>query len=220
MNRGLQVVRGLGAFFICGMLLQAAGPWSVWDHMHELEGRQLALAFRDGTCTQGHASWSGNEGVFYADQLRSEDGGIIPARQFKILKNDIVRISEWWTPPAVKDLLYSTRSSWSDVGEIAAVSREQVSVTTRQGKEFRGKPSAVTADSIQIDSTRIPEAEVQTVDYLRYKPLSASQEYLVHEQASLLDVRLWFNRWLIPLVRIRVFDAMAAEDNTPICPKK
>lgn len=131
-----------------------------------------------------------------------------------------MRIAEWWSPPAVKDLLYNGRSSWSDVGEIAPIWRERVSVTTKQGKELRGKLSAFTSLSFRIGRRRMLKADIQIVDYLRYKPLTGKQEYLVHEQASLLDVRLWFHRWLVPMIRVRVFDAAATEDNKPICPRK
>lgn len=143
-------VGGLGAFCVSVIMLGldstaawAADPWSIWDRLVDLSGHQLGVAFLDGRCAYGTATVSGDDFVLNTPQVRSVKYPTIITKpaQIKLGKAEVLRISEWWSPPVVKDLLYSARSSWSDVGEIATVWREQVSVTTKSGKEIKGKLS-------------------------------------------------------------------------------
>ncbi len=118
------------------------------------------------------------------------------------------------------DVVYSARSSWSDIEAIPVSSRESVRVSTKSGKTYEAHLLKVTVESMTLlpgsKSLEIPKGDVLTVDYLREKPATDSAKHSAQE-LFVLNPELWphFLR-LSGIVAVRLYDSRRPEDNSPI----
>jgi hypothetical protein len=125
-------------------------------------------------------------------------------------------------------MMYSGRSSWSDVLEFMPLLRRNpaldihISVVTISGKSWKGALKEATDAAISVrDSfgkeTQVPKSAVSRVDYIQSKPLSDNQEFDWEELAML---RI-FDPALYPrlfhagdTVRIRLYDRALTQDDS------
>jgi len=172
----------------------------------------LAFVKRDGTCVYGPIS--------------KVDGSAITIQPYKkppiaIERADLLQVVQG------DALLFSAISSWADVQAAHVVPHEALVLKMRGGRVIKGKPLAVTADSITLKhgltTTQYLKAEIISVDYLRVKPESDGWDYFAQESPELLFVFPETYYRLIGLegtIPVRLYDASIPEDHAaPRCPR-
>ncbi len=124
------------------------------------------------------------------------------------------------------DVVYSARSSWADVRALEKIGEDEaVEVVTRRGKRYKAPRVTVGDDAVTLRTwnkpVEIPKAEIANLYYVREAPISASAEYNAQE-ALFIDPHLWpYLLHIPPKIRVLLFDASLAEDNTPCgCPER
>jgi hypothetical protein len=125
-------------------------------------------------------------------------------------------------------LVFSARSSWSDVEAVHLRLPECFQLKLRSGKVVTGRPLRVTDDAFVFKriawlTTRYPKAQIDTVDYLRVKPDAIGFDYFTQTAPALLFFypdsydRLKNDEGRIP---VRLYDAVMKEDDTALqCPQ-
>ncbi len=67
--------------------------------------------------------------------------------------------------------------------------------------------------------TSLPKSEVAAVYYVRSKPLTSGQEFLIEENVGYFDPKLWFGGTFPGKIRVLIYDNSKREDNAPLeCP--
>jgi hypothetical protein len=126
------------------------------------------------------------------------------------------------------EVLYSARSSWQDVIDAKPLSSESLQVVLKDGTRYKVKSPKVTANGIMFaqhgQNLNLPKSQVETVDYVRQKPITDGQVYLLQEAwpVMLFDPRTWFHMLgMVPELSVRIYDASRPEDDPlPKCPFK
>jgi hypothetical protein len=120
----------------------------------------------------------------------------------------------------INDVIYSARSSWSDVEVISPKTKERVKVLTRSGQEYEGK--LVSASDIGMTLTHpsgninLAKENIARVYYLRYKPMSEGAEHSAQEM-FVIDPRLWpYFLNISAKIPVRLYDSSMPEDNIPV----
>jgi hypothetical protein len=139
-------------------------------------------------------------------------------RQQVINRVHILRIADYRNAPS-HDTVFSGRSSWADVIAAEPKASEYVLVITKRGEAFRWRRPMVSADSIAGDGKVVPKSDVRFVSYVRFTPLTSSEEYALHEGIVLFAPRLWFNGAMLRKISVLLYDAEAKEDNSPVACK-
>jgi len=141
----------------------------------------------------------------------------------KMDRTDVLRVSG---RPSY--IIYSGRSSWSDVVGRRPYSTEGARIRTKDGKTHSGMFLGASDSDITVGqangSINIAKADVSTFDIVSYTPLSDKDEYWAEEcgvlPICLLNVRLWPRSLGIGLrMHIRLYDSSLPEDNRPIACK-
>jgi len=132
-----------------------------------------------------------------------------------IQRNDLLQVSQ-------RDaLVFSARSSWTDVEAVHLQPREAFSVKLRNGEIIKDKPLLVTADGMVFKrflwmKTRVTKTQIVTVDYLRMKPESEAFDYFAQEAPGMLFFYPEFYDRLSGLegrIPVRLYDAVRPEDD-------
>jgi hypothetical protein len=121
-------------------------------------------------------------------------------------------------------LVFSARSSWSDVEAVHLGPRESFEVKLRNSKLVDERPLRVTDDGLVYKrflwlKKRYAKAQVMTVNYLRVKPDSDVFDYFTQEAPALLFFypesydRL---RGLEGRIPVRLYDAAMREDDAAL----
>ena len=125
-------------------------------------------------------------------------------------------------------LVFSARSSWADVEAGHLRLPESFELKLRSGKVVTGHPLRVTDDGFVFKriawlTTRYPNSQIATVDYLRMKPDAIGFDYFTQTAPALLFFypesydRLKNDEGRIP---VRLYDAVMKEDDTALqCPQ-
>ena len=119
------------------------------------------------------------------------------------------------------DVLYSGRSSWSDVqGTQGIPASEAVLLITKDGRRHRGKLAEVSENYAKLrqwnKTVGIPKNDVAQVYYLRYTPPSASAMYAAQEM-FFLDPDLWpYMLGIAPKIPVLLYDSSMPENNDPV----
>lgn len=192
----------------CLLPLAADIPEVAWKKLGNLErSNPYTFVLRDGTCQTGKI-----RGV--------EETRIILESGAEVQKPNVLWVGEGMSP---HEVLYSGRSSWSDVRHVEPGRLEALNVRLKSGKSMQGP--VVTASESQITikhygrSVRIAKDEVAEVEYVRFKPVSEAHRYFAQEAAGLqlLDPKAW--QYLLridALLPVRLYDASMPEDNSPL----
>lgn len=174
----------------------------------------LTFVQRDGTCMRGT--------ITKADAISVT---VEPFKQQPITlqRDNLLQVSQG------NALLFSARSSWTDVVHTHLYPRESLVVGTKGGKKIKGKPVSVTADNITIkhalSTSVIAKSDVTSVDYLRLKPATDSFNLALEEAPWALVFYPEFYGRAVGLegwLPVRLYDISKPEDDRvfgiKICP--
>jgi hypothetical protein len=130
---------------------------------------------------------------------------------------DVVRVSDG---EHVYDVVYSGRSSWSDVAAIPPNARSYLRVIRKDGSQHEGAAAQVGDSEITLDKKGKPEkiqkGDVARVYFVRLKPLSDSARYSDEEHFP-LNPELWPYYWNVGVhMPVLLYDSSAPEDNSKI----
>ena len=178
-----------------------------WDNLKQVTHRRsYGFALRDGTCVTGRIV------AVTADSVKIKQPN--PAT---LKRPDVVRVSDG---THVYDVVYSGRSSWSDVLRGLPSTREYLRVVTKDGTRYEGDPAQFSESGLTLSkkgrSEKIQKTDVARVYYVRLKPLSDSAQYSAQEH-FILDAQLWPYYWNIGVhMPVLIYDSPAPEDNSKI----
>lgn len=120
-------------------------------------------------------------------------------------------------------LLYSARSSWSDVAAIHLYSHEAFVVQLKDRRIVRGVPLQTKPDAIELRhglrTERLSKADIATVDYLRVKPATDDLKFVLAESPWAVIFYPEFYHRLANLegkVPVRLYDASKPEDDAQL----
>jgi hypothetical protein len=188
--------------------LRAAEPDDGWSNLKRVtRDRGYTVLLRDYHCVQGQLK------QFSSDALVIQLGS--SGQEVVIQRSQVLRVADGgFSKP--RDLVFSGRSSWSDVRTLKLTGSEYLSVRTKGGKDFRiGKPE-VLEESMTGGGRSIEKAEVRSAYYVRFTPLTDTEVYLAQEMAEFAAPRLWFNGVFLEKIPVRLYDSSIQEDNTPL----
>jgi hypothetical protein len=178
-----------------------------WDNLKQVTHRRsYGFALRDGTCVTGKIV------SVAADSVKIN----LPSPA-TLERSDVVRVSDG---NHVYDVVYSGRSSWSDVVGIPPNARSYLRVVTKDDNQHEGAAAQVGDSEITLDKKGKPEkiqkGDVARVYYVRLKPLSDSARYSDEEHFP-LNPELWPYYWNIGVhMPVLLYDSSAPEDNSKI----
>ena len=188
---------------------QGATPDAGWGVLaHVTWARDYSFVLRDGTSAAGVVLSVSPDSVTLS--VRGEPPST-KTSTVTLERSNVLRVDD-----GVKgaDLIYSGRSSWSDVRAIPPYEGvERLEVVTRSGARLTGKTATVSDVEITLAGHRIPKADVSQVYYLRVKPLSDNWEHAFRESLTLYPLSLLFQ---IHKIAVLLYDSSLPEDNTPL----
>ena len=167
-----------------------------WTNLQHVSSRQFfTIASRDGGCITAKILDVSEQSMTIEDwpkvaREETQDARLIP----KFSRSDLLRVS-LGTSTAVRDVLFSGKSSWADV-ENAGID-EHLLVYTKDGKQLFGSFVAASSDSLSL---------AQPVQRLKIAKEYVDQVYFAHSK-SLSPGRGF---------RVLIFDRNLPEDNRPL----
>ena len=195
---------------VVAFLPATAGVADVEDGWHNLRrvthDRGYTVVFRDGQCTHGRLSSGGDQTIAFEFQ---------PGQVRVIRRSEVLRISDNPSAPA-HDAVFSARSSWTDLKDAKPQATEYLHIVTKRGEELKWKPAAISDDSVAFEGRTLAKADVRYVSYVRFKPLTTTEEYIHQESADLLAPRLWFHSLMLGKISVLFYNSDLPEDNSPL----
>lgn len=203
-------------FFLCGPnCLCKAGSKNLgsWNNLLKVtRGVDYSVVTRTGECTVGRL------GAVKADYLTLK---LPKGKRVTVRKQDILRVAI-----GSDYIVYSGRSSWSDVRAYNSYPTEAVKITAKAtGQLYIGKIVALSSTGVTLreahGTAKLAKNRIATVSIISYTPLSPGNEYWAEEcflpPVCLLDVGLW-PRVLGYHLRIAVllYDSLRPEDDSTI----
>jgi hypothetical protein len=196
-------------------LLLQSGGFAFAQFHHRAKARpappsaSLTFMMRDGTCVDGPISNITPKAVT-VQPLQKPPVTILRADLLQVTQEDAV--------------LFSARSSWSDVETVQLSPHESFTVKTRKGQLIQGRPLSVSDKGLVYKwflwlKKRYPKDQIVAVDYLRMKPASPAFDYFTQEAPALLFFYPEFYDRLAGLeghVPVRLYDVLLHEDNAPL----
>ncbi len=189
-----------------------AGAQSPADPLQKTgESSTLTFVMKDGACVRGT--------VVKAD---SASVRVQPLKQkaLDLRRDELLQVSQG------NALVFSARSSWSDVLSAHLYPREALVVVTKSGKTIKG--TVVNAGSAGISirhgltTSNLPKLEVSTVDYLRWKPASDGFNLALEEAPwALIFYPEFYGRaaGVEGRVTVRLYDSSQPEDDSKLSRK-
>jgi len=142
-----------------------------------------------------------------------------PQNPVTIQKVDLLQVGEG----GPHNIVYSSRSSWSDVMAAQPGHAETLLITMKDGEKYNGKPVSTTDTMIVLKSltrsTTLMKQNVVTVDYVRQKPLTDGEEYFAQEAGFLLFFSpMTYVRAAGASLKldVRLYDASMIESNSKV----
>lgn len=178
-----------------------------WANLKQVTHRRsYGFALRDGTCATGRIV------SMTADSVKINEPD--PATLKRL---EIVRVSDG---DHAYNVVYSGRSSWSDVAAIPASEKAFLRVVTKAGKQYEGSGDQVGEAGMMLvkagKTVNILKNDVAQVYYVRLKPLSDSARYSDEEHFP-LNPELWPYYWNIGVhMAVLVYDSSVPEDNSKV----
>lgn len=202
-------------FSICMLFWVAcAGAQSSTDSLNNVT-RSASFYFvqHDGSCQRGSIIKADSNEI----TIRTSE-----QTQAAIMRESLLQVRQG------DGLIYSARSSWSDVAKAHVYPREALMVTTLTGVHVKGKPIAVKSDSITLKhgfaTTTIPKAKISVVDYFRVKPETDNFDFVLEEAPwAIIFYPEFYSRTagLEGRIPVRLYDASKPEDNRTLdCQKR
>lgn len=166
----------------------------------------LTFIQRDGTCVRGTIS------KFDATSITVEPFKRPPVM---LQRESLVQVSQG------NALLFSGRSSWTDVAHTSLYPREALVLTMKNGHRVTGTPVKVASDSITLkhafSTTTFSKSDVALVDYLRLKPATDGFNFALEEAPWALIFYPEFYYRVVSLegrLPVRLYDASRPQDET------
>ena len=191
--------------FAAGAVVASAA--SDWDVLKVVTHRTTyGFVLRDGTCTTGRI------GSVTADSIK-----ISEPKPLTLKRSDVLRVSDG---QHAYDVVYTARSSWSDVAAVPPKETEYLRVLTTDGKRYEGEAAHVTDAGIALNKRgkmfMIEKSDIARVYYVRLKPLSDSARYSDEEHFP-LNPELWPYFMNIGVhMDVLLYDASLPEDNSTV----
>jgi hypothetical protein len=88
-------------------------------------------------------------------------------------------------------------------------------IVTKSGEEWKWKQPTIAEDSLIFEGKTVAKANVRYISYVRFKPLTKSEEYFHHKNVDLFAPRLWFNALMLGRISVLLYNSELAEDNSP-----
>jgi hypothetical protein len=152
------------------LLIPFVGAQSTSNLDHVSHSSTFNIVSRDGSCVRGLLK------AVDADTLSLEPW---KSPMVRLKRGDILQVSQG------NALLYSAISSWDDVKSTHPVPREALVLTLSNGKRVKGQPIQIDDNSINLKhglaNTIFQKSEIQTVDYLRWRPESDGLDFMLEE---------------------------------------
>jgi hypothetical protein len=197
-----------------GLLISCicAGAQSAGDPLRKA-GASSTLTFltKDGSC------WRGT--VLKADPT-SITVQPLKEKPVGLRRDELLQVSQG------NALVFSARSSWLDVVNVHLYPRELLVLVTKTGKKIEGVLVNAGSDSITIKhgltTSKLPKAEVLTVDYLRWRPASDGFNIALEESPwALVFYPEFYGRvaGAEGKVAVRLYDASKPEDDSKLSQK-
>lgn len=136
-------------------------------------------------------------------------------------RSDVVHVGVGWTTR--KQLYYSGRSSWADVGIVRIGSRECLRINMKSGERYDVKPPYTVSDN-SIAATlsgkrlSIPKQDIARVYGVFEKPVTDILEYDLDELGPFIVFDPYFYEYTFHLERyipVLLYDVEKPEDNSP-----
>lgn len=192
-----------------GCLAQSQG----WDDLRTLRKKYSVDVYEiDGRCFSGTIQGvTANGIVFTTDQWVQAQ---LVTREKAIDRKDILAIG------AGHDVLFSSRSSWSDVEDVKPQHAELLHILTKAGRSLTGAPVAVSGTQLTLSvwgkKYEIRKSEIAAVDYVRQCPATSAGEYVAQEAPVLLlfSPDTWTRAaGISPKLHVRIYDMSLPEDD-------
>jgi len=211
------ILNCVGCGIIASQLLSAAqspkdDPWQNLEHL--AHNRAYTFIDRQRNCVAGQ--------IVAVTELAITLKGWDPSRKHPNTitrdRRKVLRVIDGGKP---YDLLYSGRSSWSDLsGFLGIPGGEAVVFVTNDGRRHRGRLAELSENCVKLKqggtTTVIGKDHVSRVWYVRYKPPSAGTLYAAQEMVF-LDPRLWpYMLHIAPKIWVLVYDSSETEENGPV----
>jgi len=176
-----------------------------WDNLkHVTRHRTYTVLARDLTCVTGRIASVAADSIC----VKPANGAVTRLKRMNVLR----------VTSDSGSIIFSGRSSWSDVKAYSSYPTESVVVTSNAGAEYKGRIMVISDSVVTVGNAIVRKSEISKLDILAYTPLSDSNEYWAEECAvtpiCLLNASLWPRALGIGLrMRVRLYDASLPEDN-------
>jgi hypothetical protein len=184
---------------------------------HINRGNNYHVILRNGTCVTGKIQSVNPDSMLVVNS--NEGSSTVRYSKARVTRLDVLQIKDGLKQC---DILYSARSSWSDVQSVPSSSREYLSVTLKSGSSIEGKPTSATDSQLSIKKfnavSDIAKTDIAFVHYIRIKPAPAD---LVREfPAEFFDPRIWPYILNVGVhMQVLLYDSTLVEDNSVLqCP--
>jgi hypothetical protein len=190
------------------VVLTAADVDDGWLNLkRSTHDRSYAFLFRDSHCVRGRLIRVSED----AAVLRIEPGGERVIKRSQVL--GVADYNHYF--PDHFALVFSGRSSWSDVQDVNPNWSEYLSVIAKHGPQQRWSNPTVSDNSISGEGRAIAKADVRLVYYYRFKPLTEAEEFMELERVDLFAPRLWFHGAMLGKIAVLLYNSEVPEDNSP-----
>lgn len=196
---------------ILGAAAANAAPDDGWSNLYAVtHKREYTFIRTDGSCISGQIK------SISADAVRVLDWMGQGTKEVKINRGAIIRIADGSS--GAHDAIFSGRSSWADVVTAGPNGQfEHLLVVTNDGHEHIAKRPTITDARLAVsgvDGDSISKPEIRQVFYVRLKPLTATAEYAVREDAALLTPSVWFGGVFLGTIPVLLYDSSKPENNS------
>ena len=105
---------------------------------------------------------------------------------------------------------------WGDVKAIRFVCSRCLKVLTKAGKVYESPKPVISDESIGFEGNVVATAEVQSVWFVRLRPITKTDQYLEEESFAIFDPKLWFGGVFLGKIQVLLFDSGSSEDNSSV----
>ena len=140
------------------------------------------------------------------------------ASQFQVLsRSDLVRVADG---PLLEDVVYSGRSSWEDIRFVPKSPGERFKLVLKSNETVAARPLGTSKTDITVRSILgkqiVQRADIAQVIYLRLKPLSFRNDYLIRESSYMVFVLPVFWQYVLKLgvdLPVLLYDSSIPQDD-------
>ena len=219
MWKSVTAFAGLLLFLIPGRI-NAANPGDNWANLSLVPpDNGYTFIIHDRSCISGKIAGVTDQAVTVeVQQAPPSASGGTASPEVRIKRSDLIYVKDG---VGTIDIVYSGRSSWSDVLGIREVyPGEHLLLVTKDGKRREGRLSGTFSGGIQLGrwgrDEEISKSNVSLAYYVRTRPASSSV-VRSRQNMFLIHPRLWpYMLGVAPKMKVLLYDASQPEDDRPI----